>query len=240
MNAQPEGLVARGRRGYRAAVHASPADPGPSVAFVDVDDTLVDANTMALFLRHFLRERGREHELGERVRGLLALDAADPTRERTNRAYHRQFAGEDYAVLRRQGREWLEGALPGILRESMAAELSRVRARGGRVVLLSGSCEVVVEPLGEAVGADRVECTRLVVVDGRATGEVELPLVADAKVASAAAVLREWGVDPSRAAAYGDHASDLPLLRLVGHGVVVGDDPAMTQAAAANGWRTLR
>jgi HAD superfamily hydrolase (TIGR01490 family) len=211
----------------------------PAVAFVDVDDTLVTANTMALFLRHWLGARGREHELAERVAHLLALDAADPTRTQTNRAYHRQFAGEGYAALRALGRDWVRGALPGILRGSVAAELVELRRRGARVVLVSGSCEVVVEPLGDAVGADRVECTRLVVADGTVTGEVDVPVVDTAKVERAAALLEQWGVDPGDAVAYGDHPSDLPLLTLVGTGVVVGGDARMAAAAASAGWRLL-
>lgn len=211
----------------------------PAVAFVDVDDTLVTANTMALFLRHWLHARGREHEFGDRVRHLLALDAADPTRTQTNRAYHRQFAGEGYPALRRLGRDWVRAALPGIVRESVAAELDELRRRGGRVVLVSGSCEVIVEPLGEAVSADRVECTRLVVADGTVTGEVDQPVVDGAKVQRAAALLEQWGVDPADAVAYGDHPSDLPLLAVVGTGVVVGEDPRMADAAAASGWRVL-
>ncbi|QAY68710.1 HAD family hydrolase [Xylanimonas protaetiae] len=211
----------------------------PAVAFVDVDDTLVQANTMALFLRHYLRERGREHELADRVAHLLALDAVDPTRTRTNREYHRQFAGEGYAGLRALGRDWLHAALPGLVRASVVAELDAVRRGGGRVVLLSGSCEVVVEPLGEAVGADRVECTRLVVADGTVTGEVEVPVVDTVKVDRAAALLDAWGVAASDAVAYGDHPSDLPLLALVGAGVVVGPDPRMADEAGARGWRTL-
>ncbi len=212
----------------------------PAVAFVDLDDTLVAANTMALFLRHYLRARGLEHEFGERARRLVALDAADPTRMRTNREYHRQFAGEDYTALRSLGDAWVRATLPGVVRASVAAELREVRRRGGRVVLVSGSCEVVVEPLADAVGVDRVECTRLVVAGGTVTGEVDVPVVDAVKVERAASLLGHWGVDAADAVAYGDHPSDLPLLRLVGTGVVVGDDARMAREAEAAGWRVLR
>jgi len=39
--------------------------------------------------------------------------------------------------------------------------------------------------------------------------------------------------------AYGDHASDLPMLQTVGNPVVVGDDPALTTHATAHGWRVI-
>lgn len=47
------------------------------------------------------------------------------------------------------------------------------------------------------------------------------------------------GVDPAACVAYGDHASDLPMLDAVGHAVVVGDDPVLIALAAARSWDVL-
>ena len=46
------------------------------------------------------------------------------------------------------------------------------KAAGREVVIVSSSGEEVVAPIGQLVGADRVIATRMVVEDGRYTGEV--------------------------------------------------------------------
>jgi len=55
--------------------------------------------------------------------------------------------------------------------------------------------------------------------------------------------VRTWaaarGVDLRSSHAYGDHASDLPVLSLVGRPVVVGDDPVLAGHAALRGWTRL-
>ena len=108
---------------------------------------------------------------------------------------------------------------------------------GRRVYLISASPEEVVAPLGRHLGVDRVIATTCRLDDeGRYTGEVDRyaygPFKAEAMEQEAA----EHGIDLSRSYAYSDSATDVPMLRIVGHPVAVNPDRDLLKVARAEGW----
>ena len=50
----------------------------------------------------------------------------------------------------------------------------------------------------------------------------------------------EHGIDLAASYAYSDSLSDLPMLRAVGHPVVVNPDPPLAEIAREEGWQTMR
>ena len=92
-----------------------------------------------------------------------------------------------------------------------------VHAAGGKVGVVSGGFHEVIDPLAEQLGLDFWRANRLVVADGRLTGDV-IPPVIDA--AAKATALREWateaGIPMSQTVAVGDGANDLPMMAICG------------------------
>ena len=79
------------------------------------------------------------------------------------------------------------------------------------------------------------------VVDGVYTGTPSEPFVYGQEKARAIEQLAEReGIDLSRSCAYSDSASDLPMLRLVGHPVAVNPDSALAKSAREERWEVLR
>jgi alcohol-forming fatty acyl-CoA reductase len=112
------------------------------------------------------------------------------------------------------------------------------RARGDRVVLVTGALDFLVEPLAHL--ADELVAARLVERRGAFTGELaEPPLSADARASLAARLAAEHDVDLADCHAYGDSVSDLPLLELVGHPVAVNPDFRLAREARRRHWTTL-
>ncbi|MEV8314359.1 HAD-IB family hydrolase [Streptomyces sp. NPDC059900] len=220
----------------------SPA-PAP-VAFFDVDETLISVNGMARFLRHHMRSRGQTRAAFEdAVRDLRALGARGASREEIARAYYRLYAGCDERELAAEGREWFAAELRsgGLFLADSVAALREHRRRAEPVVLVSGSFAPCLDPVAERLGveADAVLCARPKAVDGVLTGAVDVTMTGEEKAVAVRALLRERGVRPDGCHAYGDHASDLAMLRAVGHPVVVGADPVLLRHAEAGGWRRL-
>ena len=95
--------------------------------------------------------------------------------------------------------------------------IAGVHAAGGTVGVVSGGFHEVIDPLAEHLGLDFWRANRLVVADGRLTGEV-IPPVIDA--AAKATALREWatdaGIPMSQTVAVGDGANDLPMMAICG------------------------
>jgi HAD superfamily hydrolase (TIGR01490 family) len=213
-------------------------EPGSSVyAFCDVDETLIDGKSMFDFLHFYLAaEQGAEGERRAELtrRELTELTAAGAPREQANRAYYGVWKGADAAAVRRAGERWwaLRSAQAGFLIAATESELSRRRADGATIVLVSGSFPAVLEPIARHVGAARVLCTRPEVAAGVFTGLVEgAPMIGEAKRDAVRAVLRaDPAADPARCFGYGDHHSDLPMLAEIGRPVVVGGDDVLLRA----------
>lgn len=208
-------------------------------AFFDVDETLLTAKSMVEFLRYWLG--------GDDARFRSALTELSATAQRegravANRAYYRLFAGVPSATLAEGGRRWYaqHRRKPDAFVRSTAAALAEHHAAGDLVVLVSGSCHAVLEPLAADVGGGEVLCTELVVGgDGRLTGEVAGSMIGPAKSRAAARLLRRLSVSAADCFAYADHSSDLDLLTAVGNPRVVGDDPVLGSWAARHGWPVL-
>lgn len=77
--------------------------------------------------------------------------------------------------------------------------------------------------------------------DGVYTGEpTGLFIYGDEKAQAIRQLAAREGIDLSRSYAYSDSASDLPMLRIVGHPVVVNPDRELLSVARAEGWEVLR
>ncbi|MBP0458780.1 HAD family hydrolase [Streptomyces montanisoli] len=209
-------------------------------AFFDVDETLIDVKSMFSFLDFHLADPVRYQE----VVGRLAAMAADGVpRERTNRLYYRAYAGMSQESVARSGREWFgtHAARPGFFHGEVVAELTGLRARGAAIVLVSGSFRACLDPIAAHLGASHVLCTEPETAAGRYTGRVPgAPMIGERKAAAARALMRQAGARPQDCFAYGDHPSDLPLLRSVGSAGVVGDAPELVENATRFGWTRLR
>ncbi|KOX12620.1 HAD family phosphatase [Nocardiopsis sp. NRRL B-16309] len=214
-----------------------------SIAFFDVDETLIGPKSMFSFLEFHLRDGSRSAGSYERaVAELSAAAARGVPRRDVNRLYYRLMAGESAVDLRARGREWFaEAALdPGFWHSPVLERLSRHRAEGDLVVLLSGSFFACLEPVGEAAGAHWALGTRPVVRDGFLTGEVLVPMIGATKGTAARAAAAVHAVPLADCTAYGDHASDLPLLSAVGRPVAVGEDAVLAEHAETHGWERIR
>ncbi|MDA1358872.1 HAD-IB family hydrolase [Glycomyces luteolus] len=211
-------------------------------AFFDVDETLLASKSMFRFLRFYLRRKGEPELLYERLAGELStLAAAGVPREEVNRAYYRLYAGESAELLATVGREWFEDELsdPGFLLEAPVAEHAELRARGVPTHLVSGSFFACLEPAAALLGASETHGPPLQIRRGLLTGEIDYPVIGRGKAETVQAVARLRGYRLDHCIAYGDHATDLPMLETTGTAVVVGDDAVLRRRADAAAWRTL-
>ncbi|SEN90176.1 HAD-superfamily subfamily IB hydrolase, TIGR01490 [Actinacidiphila rubida] len=216
--------------------------PVSRAAFFDVDETLVAQKTMFGFLRFHLAAAGRPPADYEGAyRAIQALKDRGATREEANRAYYTLYAGASAAELAAQGRAWyLEQRRAGGFYHGPGTQaLRRHQESGDATVLVSGSFFPCLDPVAEHLGATAVLGTPVVVREGRLTGEVRRPMIGAAKAEAAAAWAAARGIDLAGCHAYGDHSSDLELLRAVGHPVAVGADPVLRAHVARAGGRTL-
>jgi HAD superfamily hydrolase (TIGR01490 family) len=208
-------------------------------AFFDLDETLIKVKSMFRFLEFHLSRRGLPGAVYERIRADLdELAAAGWTRRETNRAYYQVYKHQSAARLAAHGEEWFaEELADGDLFVAGTFEaLRRHQRQGDLTVLVSGSFPPCIDPVARYVRADLVVCTRPEIEGGHYTGRVENPVIGQAKAEAVRDVLARHGLAAADSFAYGDHASDLPMLRSVGHPVVVGEDPVLDVIARDSEW----
>ena len=108
-----------------------------------------------------------------------------------------------------------------------AADLIAAHKLCGRdVVVVSASGEEIVAPIARALGATHAMATRMVVEDGKYTGEVAFYCYGEGKVQAIRELAAREGYPLEHCYAYSDSITDLPMLEAVGHPSVVNPDRA--------------
>ncbi|MET7570694.1 HAD-IB family hydrolase [Streptomyces sp. NPDC005492] len=216
----------------------------PRAAFFDVDETLIGVKSMFDFLRFWiLRNGGDESDYEHAMATFRTMWSEGVPRPEVNRAYYRRFAGAPWTELLAAGQDWYDDyrRRPDAFVLASVDALRRHVTAGDTVVLVSGSFTGCLGPLARELRADVVLCSEpLADAEGRLTGEVRRPMIGDAKTDSVAETLARLGADAAECSGYGDHSSDLGMLRLLGRPHVVGGhDPVLADHAARLGWPVL-
>lgn len=216
-----------------------------AAAFFDVDRTTASSNLLDAYLDYALEGKkllGRGIWLGTFVPKLPLYALLDWTdRVRFIRGFFRNYRGMTLEDLeswanRKSGDYWRRR----LFGEARAA-VEWHRERGHKIVLLTGGLMEMVRPLGDLLEVDEVMASRGKVTAGRFTGEMESePLSGPGKAKAARFWADGSGVDLSESYAYADDMSDLPLLELVGHPIVVNPERRLEKLARAKGWPVRR
>jgi HAD superfamily hydrolase (TIGR01490 family) len=210
-------------------------------AFFDLDKTIIAKSSVMAFGAPFYREG----LISKRtvVRGIYAqlvymfVGADDEKMERMREAMLTLTRGWDQAHVKRIVRETLEDVLSPIIYAEALELIEAHRAAGRKTVIISSSPIETVEPLGEYLGVDAVIAT-LAELDGegRYTGELQFYAYGPHKADAIREMAVAEGIDLAASYAYSDSITDLPMLELVGHPVVVNADRDLLRIARDRGW----
>lgn len=213
---------------------------GSTVAFFDVDETLLSGRTLESFLMYYLKQEPSMAS-PERIRE-LRNDVVHLSRVEFNREYFGLWAGQSAARVLAAGRSWFRDAVdqPDFFRTNVIERLREHRKSGAHVVLISGSFAAPLQPIAEYVQAHALYCTELEVSDsGFFTGTINSAMLGDDKRRAVDDYLAGFDPRPESTWGYGDHSSDLPLLEHVSNPVVVGTDAELNSIAAERDWQVL-
>ena len=136
---------------------------------------------------------------------------------------------------------------PRVCADALAL-VAQHRAQGHTLVLSTATNRVITERTAAALGIPHLIATEAALHGGIHTGQPDGVLnMRDGKVQRLNTWLADSGLgEAARTAAladahfYSDSINDLPLLRAVGHPVVVDPDARLAAEAAARGWPVLR
>ncbi len=213
-----------------------------SVAFFDLDKTLLSENSGSLWIRRQLKEGRITRWQGLRAGLLLArYHLGFAAIEEALREAVASLAGSPAANLRERTRIFYEQEVRALYRPGARLALGAHRAKGDQLVLLTTSTHYLSELVQQELTLDAVLCNELGVDEqGAHTGTTVKPLCfGPGKLRHAAEYLEARGVPLSACAFYTDSYSDLPMLEGVGRPVAVNPDRRLRREAARRGWEIV-
>jgi len=108
------------------------------------------------------------------------------------------------------------------------------------VYILTAASQEMADLLARVLAFDGGLGSRSEIVDGRYTGRPAGPFnYREGKVLSMQQLAEREGIELASSYAYSDSESDMPMLRAVGHAVVVNPDAMLRRIAAEEGWEVI-
>lgn len=212
-------------------------------AFFDLDKTIIaGSSTLALgmplyrcglltrkllaraaYARAVYRLRGADHDRMERMRSEL-----------TNlvRGWH---AAEITRVIEQATPE----AIGPLIYPEAVRLIEEHKAAGHEVWLVSSASDDIVRSVGELLGVTNVIATRMVVDQGRYTGDIEFYAYADQKADAIRELAARHGYQLADSYAYSDSITDQPMLAAVGRPYAVNPDRRLRTVAIRQGWPVM-
>lgn len=143
--------------------------------------------------------------------------------------------------LERLGADVLAGILPRLYPQMLSVAYQH-QDEGRRVYIVTAASLELAQLLAQVLRFDGgIGSQYSEVVDGVHTGRPVGEFVyRSGKARAIRSLAAQEGIDLSESYAYSDSESDLPMLRAVGHPVVVNPDQALAKVARDEGWEVLR
>ena len=214
-----------------------------TAAFFDLDKTIIAKSSTLAFSKPFqaggLISR-RAVLRSAYAQFVFVVGGADHDQIEKLRHFMSQLvAGWDVATVREIVADTLHNVVDPLVYDEAVSLMEDHRLAGHDVIIVSASGAEVVEPIGELLGADGVVATRMQIVDGRYTGEIDYYAYGENKAAALRRLAAEHHYDLSLSYAYSDSITDLQMLQVVGHPFVVNPDRELRREAGARGWPVL-
>ncbi|MDQ1691522.1 MAG: hypothetical protein QOH56_3756 [Pseudonocardiales bacterium] len=214
-----------------------------AAAFFDLDKTIIAKSSTLAFGRPFYQGgliNRRAVLRSAYAQFVFALAGADEDQMARMRDYLTAMcSGWDVQQIRDIVNETLHEIIDPLVYNEAVELIADHKAAGRDVVIISSSGDEVVRPIGEMVGADHVIATRMVVAEGKYTGEIEYYAYGPHKAEGLRALAEERGYDLAASYAYSDSITDAPMLEAVGHPFAVNPDKALRKLAVEKGWSIL-
>jgi HAD superfamily hydrolase (TIGR01490 family) len=221
-----------------------PFEHGRGAAFFDLDRTLMAGSSGLYWARAargagLLTRRRIARYAWENVKFRLR-GSTDQATDRVRREVGEMISGQRVVDLQRLAPKVLAGVLPRLYPQML--EVAHAHQDAGRpVYICTAASQEMAEMLAHVLSFDGALGARSEVVDGRYTGRSAGPFTyREGKAVAMRQLAAAEGIDLAASYAYSDSESDLPMLRTVGHAVVVNPDTALRRVAREEGWEVMR
>nr|WP_302182723.1 HAD-IB family hydrolase [Paraconexibacter antarcticus] len=215
-----------------------------SAAFFDLDRTLMAGSSGLHWARAarssgLVSRRKMAHYAWRNVKFRLR-GSTDEETDAVRAEVARMLEGVRVRDLQRLAPKVLAGVLPRLYPQMLDVAYAH-QDEGRRVFIVTAASQDLASIIARIVGFDGALGARYEVVDGVYTGrDAGIFTYRDGKPLAMRELAEAEGIDLGSSWAYSDSESDLPMLRAVGHPVVVNPDPELARVAREEGWEVMR
>jgi HAD superfamily hydrolase (TIGR01490 family) len=214
-----------------------------TAAFFDLDKTIIAKSSTLAFSKPFFNQgllNRRAVLKSSYAQFIFLLSGADHDQmDRMRTHLTNMCTGWDVAQVKSIVNETLHDIMTPLVFAEAADLIAAHKLCGRDVVVVSASGEEIVAPIARALGATHAMATRMVVEDGKYTGEVAFYCYGEGKVQAIRELAAREGYPLEHCYAYSDSITDLPMLEAVGHPSVVNPDRGLRREATDRGWPVL-
>ena len=216
----------------------------PGAAFFDLDKTLMEGSSALHFGRAAYRAGmvSRRQLLGDAWANLKfrVNGSTDEGTEELRTRILDSIAGVRVKDLMRLGPDVLGGILPLVYKDVLEVAWDHQEA-GRPAYIVTAASQELAASLADVLQLDGGIGFRSEVKDGVYTGRPAGPFTyREGKAQAIRELAAQEGLDLAESYAYSDSESDLPMLRAVGHPVVVNPDSELARIAREEGWQIMR
>jgi HAD superfamily hydrolase (TIGR01490 family) len=228
--------------GEPIAPQAGPTNGRPvrTAAFFDLDKTVIAKSSTLAFSKPFFDQgllNRRAVLKSTYAQFLFLMSGADHDQMDRMRSYVTNMCtGWDVEQVKSIVGETLHDIVDPLVFAEAAELIADHKLCGRDIVVVSASGEEIVAPIARALGATHAMATRMVVEDGRYTGEIAFYCYGEGKVEAIRALAAREGYALDHCYAYSDSVTDIPMLESVGHPTAVNPDRALRKEAIARDW----
>ncbi len=225
----------------------TPAYPSPPAsantqvaAFFDLDKTIIATSSAYAFGKEFLHNglisTGEALHISLAKATYMMMGQSSEHMDSTRDQLSAMVTGWKVEEVDRIVAETMHSVVTPAIYAEARELIAFHQAAGHLVVIISASAETLVRPIAAELGVDIIAATKLEIADGAFTGKVLYYCKGPHKAQTISDIAHQQNIDLTHSFAYSDSATDIPMLKLVGHPVAINPDRALRKYALDHGW----
>lgn len=213
------------------------------IAFLDVDDTILKGSSGIFLGKMMVLDRGVSisfNEIKDAVKAFMDSRNGSVQYDDLVEKFLGRFEGMTRAQMEDIAKECFDKYMRRYIYRATYKEIARHKRDGNLVVFITASIKILVEPLGDFLGADEIFALKPIFDNFTLTTKAEKPYsYEEGKLILARQYADEKGIDLKDCYFYSDSISDLALMEKVGHPVPTNPDPRLLMTALLRNYRVL-
>lgn len=212
-----------------------------ALAFFDLDETLLAGDSDYLWGQYLVEKGAVDGEFYETTNREFYQHYKAGTLDihEFARFAFKPLSEHPLDTLHQWRKEFVEQKIEPIILQKGIDTIEKHRENNDVLVIITSTNRFITEPIADLYNVDQLLATDPEMVDGKYTGELELPCFSHYKVDRLSEWLKKTGHNLEGSYGYSDSHNDIPLLETVTHPFAVDPDDGLKSHAQSKRWPVI-